>query len=125
MDLEQFYIDGKWVRPQGHETLPVHAAATGAQTGQVLAGTADDAAQAVAAARRAFDAWSATDPRTRAAFVRRIGEQLGQRADDLARTIATEVGMPLKLASRIQVGAPVAAWAAYASLAPEMQNDRS
>jgi len=33
------------------------------------------------------------------------------RSDELARTIAQEVGMPLKLAGRIQAGLPIANFA--------------
>lgn len=123
MEFDQFYIDGKWLTPSGRDRLPVTAAATGAQIAQVLSGTIEDAVIAVAAARRALPEWSALGAQVRADYVRRIGESLAGRADELARAIAIEVGMPLKLSSRIQAGAPIAAWASYADLAPEMSRE--
>jgi acyl-CoA reductase-like NAD-dependent aldehyde dehydrogenase len=53
----------------------------------------------------------------RAEFLRRISAELGRRADEIALAIATEVGMPLKLARRVQTDGPVANWAAYAKVA--------
>ena len=53
----------------------------------------------------------------RAEALRRVSAELAARADDLAMAIATEVGMPLKLARRIQTDGPVANWAAYAKVA--------
>src|SRR5690606_10344386 len=47
----------------------------------------------------------------------RVAAELKSRADELARTIACEVGMPLKMASRVQVAGPLASWSAYAELA--------
>jgi aldehyde dehydrogenase (NAD+) len=73
----------------------------------------------VRAARAAFAGWSTTEPQARAAIIQTIAEGLKARSDDLAQAIAREVGMPLKMASRVQVGGPVWAWGNYARLARE------
>src|SRR3546814_4248253 len=45
-------------------------------------------------------------------------------SDLLARTIAQEVGMPLKMAARIQAGLPIANFANYAKLVREFAFER-
>src|SRR5258706_2898415 len=44
---------------------------------------------------------------------------LKARADELARPIAQEVGMPLKMSSRIQAGLPIANFANYSKILRE------
>ncbi|MGH8687240.1 MAG: aldehyde dehydrogenase family protein, partial [Burkholderiales bacterium] len=46
---------------------------------------------------------------------------LKARAEELAKTIAQEVGMPIKLAGRIQAGLPIANFANYAKIAREFK----
>jgi acyl-CoA reductase-like NAD-dependent aldehyde dehydrogenase len=87
--------------------------------GRVPAGTEKDIDAAVAAARGALQSWSETQPEKRAEFLEKISAALKARADELARTIAQEVGMPLKMASRIQAGLPIANFANYAKLVKE------
>ncbi len=103
---DAFYIGGEWVAPSSSEVLEVTSSGTGELYATVPAGTAEDAARAVAAAAAAFPAWSVTSPKERGEFLQRVSEKLAERADDLALTIAHEVGMPLMLAKGIQVGLP-------------------
>jgi aldehyde dehydrogenase (NAD+) len=113
---DKFFIDGRWVAPAGRESIDVHNAGTGEVMGRVPAGDDKDAATAVEAARRAFDAWSQTTREERAGFLEKISAGLKARAEELARTIAQEVGMPLKLSSRIQAGLPIANFANYSKI---------
>jgi betaine-aldehyde dehydrogenase len=114
---DRLYIDGRWVAPHGTRLIEVHNAATEEVIGRVPAGDEQDAAAAVEAARRAFDAWSATGHEARAALLRRIHEGLEARSEEIGRLIAAEVGMPLKLAIRIQAGQPTSVFRMYADLA--------
>jgi aldehyde dehydrogenase (NAD+) len=50
-----------------------------------------------------------------------ISAALKARSDELAKTIAQEVGMPLKMSGRIQAGLPIANFANYAKLVREFQ----
>ena len=113
---DKFYIGGQWVAPGTSETIDVHNAGTGEVMGRVPAGSAKDIDAAVAAARSALESWSALPPGTRAEFLDKISAALEKRSDELARTITQEVGMPLKLAGRIQAGLPIANFANYAKL---------
>jgi aldehyde dehydrogenase (NAD+) len=118
---DKLFIDGAWVAPSGKETLEVHNAGNGEVMGSVPAGTAKDVEAAVAAARRALEGWSQTPPAERAAFLEKISAGLKARSDELARTIAQEVGMPLKMSSRIQVGLPVANFSNYAKIGSQFK----
>ena len=117
---DKFFIGGQWVAPLSKEAIKeaidVHNAGTGEVMGRVPAGHAKDIDAAVAAARSAFPAWSETAAATRADYLEKISAALKARSDELARTIAQEVGMPLKMAGRIQAGLPIANFANYAKL---------
>ena len=113
---DQLYIDGRWVAPHGTGTIDADHAATEEAIVRIPEGDEADTDAAVAAARAAFDGWSTTPAAERAAALRRVSAELGKRADDIAMAIATEVGMPLKLARRVQTDGPVANWAAYAKV---------
>ncbi len=123
IERTQLYIGGRWVAPSSTQILEVTDSNTGEPWATVPAGTAADADAGVAAARAAFDGWSQTPPAERADIVQKIADGLKARSEELARTIATEVGMPIKLSTLVQVGGPVAAWSNYAKLAREFQYD--
>jgi len=118
---DRFFIGGQWVAPSGKETIDVHNAGTGEVLGRVPAGGAQDIDAAVAAARKALSGWSETPAAQRAEYLEKISAGLKARSDELAKVIAQEVGMPLKMASRIQAGLPIANFANYAKLVREFQ----
>jgi betaine-aldehyde dehydrogenase len=118
---DRFFIGGAWVAPSGKETIDVHDAGTGAVMGRVPLGDEKDVDRAVAAARDAFEAWSSTPSAERASYLEKISANLKARADEIARLIAQEVGMPIKLSARIQAGLPIANFANYAKLVREFQ----
>src|SRR6185436_13013045 len=113
---DKLFIGGRWVAPSSTESIEVHNAGTGAVMGRVPAGQAKDVEAAVGAARGALDAWAGRAPAERAEFLEKISAGLKARADELAKTIAQEVGMPLKMAGRIQAGLPIANFANYGRL---------
>ncbi|MGA7835337.1 MAG: aldehyde dehydrogenase family protein [Acidimicrobiales bacterium] len=103
---DSFYINGEWVPATSGETIEVTSSGTGEFYATVPAGTVEEANLAVEAAAAAFDAWSNTSPKERGEYLMRISEKLAERSDDIALTIANEVGMPLMLSKGIQVGLP-------------------
>ena len=119
IERNQLYIGGQWVAPSSNETIDVIDSNTEDVFARIPAGTAADADAAVRAARAAFDGWAATAPAARAERIQKVSDILKARSDELARVIATEVGMPVKFAARVQVGGPVANWAQYAKFARE------
>ena len=113
---DKLYIDGGWRAPAGGKTIDVISPSTETAIGRIPEGTAQDADVAVRAARAAFDPWAATTAQERAGFLAKIHEGLKARAEEIGRTIAGEVGMPLKLATRIQAGSPVFTFSMYAKM---------
>jgi aldehyde dehydrogenase (NAD+) len=115
----QLFIGGAWVAPSGRQIIEVFNAGNGEALGRIALGDEKDVDAAVAAARAALEGWSGGSAEWRAGFLEKIAAGLKARADELAKLIAQEVGMPLKLAARIQVGLPIANFANYARLVKE------
>jgi acyl-CoA reductase-like NAD-dependent aldehyde dehydrogenase len=118
---DKLYINGQWVAPRGSAMIDVINATTEEVMGRIPEGSADDANAAVAAARAAFEGWSQTPPAERGALLAKVQEGIKARADELARTITGEVGVPFKLAQRVMVGNPLHTFGTYAKMAAEFQ----
>jgi betaine-aldehyde dehydrogenase len=116
---DRFFIGGAWVAPSSQKTIDVHNAGNGAVMGRVPLGDESDVDRAVTAARSALETWANTPPAQRAEYLEKISAGLKARADELAKLIAQEVGMPVKLSARIQAGLPIANFANYARLLKE------
>lgn len=114
---DSHYIQGQWVRAEAPGQFRVHDSSTEEVIATVPAGTAQEAQQAILAARAAFEGWAALTVSERADYLDKIAAGLKARTDDIATTIAREVGMPLKLARSVQVGGPVWNWANFAKVA--------
>ena len=117
---DKLYIGGEWVESAGDASIEVVNPTTEEVVGRVPEGTAEDAERAVLAARAAFDSWSRTSPEERAGYCAAIGEKLGERGDDLAALITTELGMPIGLSRMIQAGLPQLTFASMPELVSEI-----
>ena len=117
---DEIYVGGEWVQSSATETIEVINPSTEEVIGTVPAGTAADADRAVAAAREAFDEWSQTSRQERSGYLAAIAAGLGERSEEIAATITTELGMPIKLSQMIQAGLPTAQFAAMANLIDEV-----
>src|SRR4051812_15022963 len=112
------YIDGAWVASSGTVSIDVINPATEEVIGQIAEGTSEDVDRAVAAARAAFESWSATSVDERVKSLTRIQEGLAARQEEMARTIVAEMGAPLKFATQVQSGLPLAILGSIAQLLP-------
>ena len=115
-NFTQIYVNGQWTASTGTGSLEVTDSATEEVIASVPEGTAADVDAAVAAAKDAFPAWSALSAEQRAGYLMAIHAGLEARTDELAETIAKEVGMPLMLSKIIQAGLPKANFAIAAQL---------
>ncbi|WP_026164008.1 aldehyde dehydrogenase family protein, partial [Cupriavidus neocaledonicus] len=86
------FIGGTVRRAGGQRQAEVFNPATGEVAARVALGTAQDVADAVAAARAAFPAWADTPPLRRARILFKFKELLDQHHDDLAALITREHG---------------------------------
>ncbi len=98
----QFYIDGRWVDPVEPETLDVVNPATEEVYGRISLGSAADVDKAVAAAARAFEAFSRTTREERLALLSAILDEFKKRHHDVAEAIMDEMGAPWSLAKGAQ-----------------------
>ncbi len=90
------YIDGSWI--ESANTFEVTNPATGETIGQVADGGAVEAAQAVAAANKAFASFAALTAYDRSALLYKAWTLMTERSEDLARLMTAEQGKPLKAA---------------------------
>ena len=119
----EHYIDGAWVRSTNasdHATIDVVDATTEEVMGRVPLGTKEDVDRAAKAAKRAFPAWSALTMAERARYLEAITAGLKARGAELAELIAHELGMPLGLSQRVQVGLPTLTFQSAPKLAGEL-----
>jgi acyl-CoA reductase-like NAD-dependent aldehyde dehydrogenase len=115
-DRDMLYIDGAWVPSKGSGTIDVINSTTEDVMGHVPEGTPDDVDAAVAAAKRAFESWSATPVEERAKYLQRLQEGLNGRMQEIADTITAEVGMPLMFPQLIQAGLPALVMGSYVDI---------
>lgn len=89
------YIGGQWVAAQSGDTFESRNPARQSDViGAFPASGADDVATAVEAARAAFPAWSRMPAPARGDILRRAGDLLTARKDELARAMTREMGKP-------------------------------
>jgi len=97
-DRLHLFIDGERVFAGERETRAVFNPATGEEIGRLPIATRADLDHALAAAGRAFPAWSRTPAVERGRVLRRAGELLRERVDHIARLITLEEGITLPYA---------------------------
>jgi aldehyde dehydrogenase (NAD+) len=102
MDALRFYIDGSWRDAKGQGRIDLVNPSTEDVIGQVAVATHEEVAEAIAAARRAFDDYSKWTPTQRKALIHRINEGLKARNADIAARISVEMGAPKSLAEGAQ-----------------------
>ncbi|MCK9903919.1 aldehyde dehydrogenase [Parafrankia colletiae] len=107
IEKNAIFIDGQWVSSAGTGTLTVINPATEEPIATLPRGHADDVDRAAQAAARAFETWSQTTVDDRIDMITRIADILDSRAEELARTITSEVGTPITLARRSQAGSAI------------------
>ena len=105
MEINKFYINGKWVAPNGSEKIDIYNPATEEKVGQVVSGTEDDVNAAIAAANNAFAVATNLSLTERKTILQEILEGMMERRSDLAQAISEEMGAPLKMAGSAQFGA--------------------
>jgi aldehyde dehydrogenase (NAD+) len=99
----EFYIDGKWVKPTSPRWFELIDPATEEPIDSLALGNAADVDLAVAAARRAFPAYSETSVAERLALLRRIVAIYDRRSEEFAEAMRIEMGAPITFSRKAQV----------------------
>ena len=103
-DKRLFYIDGVWTAPAHARDLEVLDPSTEEPIAVISLGDQADTDHAVAAAKAALPAWSATPPAERLTYVEKILEIYKRRSADMAVSISSEMGAPQDMSLSAQTG---------------------
>jgi aldehyde dehydrogenase (NAD+) len=105
----RLFIGGEWIEPASPEVIEVIEAHSERVIGEVPSAAGVDVDVAVTAARRTFEEsdWPRLPVEDRIVAVRRVVDEFGKRAEEMARTISSENGAPIKFSRLGQVGAPL------------------
>ena len=91
----RLHIAGEWRGARSGETLPIMNPATGEEIGRVPKVAKADMDEALEAADRGFKEWRKVSAFDRAKIMRKAGNLIRERADDIARIMTMEQGKPL------------------------------
>jgi len=97
------YIGGELVPPVSGRYLDNIEPATGLLFSEVPDSDAADIDRAVAAAKKAFPAWSEAPLEERSRLLRRIADLIEAKADALARAESVDAGKPLNAARQVDI----------------------
>jgi betaine-aldehyde dehydrogenase len=119
LNQDRLYLDGRWTPSASGNFINVINPATEEVFARIPRGTAADVETAVGAAKKALEGWSGLPAAERGRFLSRVHQGITGRAEEIARTITAEVGMPLKLSRRIQAGLPALVMESYSRMVGE------
>ncbi len=102
MTLLGQFIDGQHEKGSGG-TVEVHNPADGTVVASLGEASVDDVDRAVAAAHRAFPAWSGATPGERASALMALADRIEARAEEYAQVETAQSGKPIKLTREFDV----------------------
>lgn len=100
----QHYVNGTWVDPIQPTLIDVVDPSTEEAFTQIAVGGPKDVDRAVAAARAAFPSFARTSRKDRLDLLRAILSEYDKRRQDIAETLAREMGAPVSFALKQQSG---------------------
>ena len=116
---EHLFIGGGWRPSTSPDTITVISPVTEHPVGRAPDTAPADVDAAVAAARHALTAapWATWDAQTRAAAIDRLADALERRADETARLVTAENGMPISVSGAVEGPGPAQTLRYFAQLA--------
>ena len=94
MTVHRNFVGGEWIAA-GSAAANINPSDLNDTIGDYARASRDEATAAIAAATAAFPAFSRTTPQARADALKRIGDEIAARKDELGRLLAREEGKPL------------------------------
>src|SRR5579875_3807586 len=103
--VKRLFIDNQWVEAASGRTFEDVNPATEQVLAHIAEADATDVDRAVRAARRAFDEgpWRQMRAAERSALLRRVGELILQRKDELIRLESLDTGKPVRESSTLDI----------------------
>src|SRR4029078_8220975 len=86
------YIDGAFAESHGSQVMDMVRPTDAQVIARVTLGDEEETRRAIAAAKRAFDAYGRSKPKERAKLLRRLHEATSARIDDLTDAMVEEYG---------------------------------
>ncbi|HEY7872781.1 MAG TPA: aldehyde dehydrogenase [Rudaea sp.] len=117
------YIDGRLCPPQNNRWLDVFEPATARHYADCPDSDTTDINTAVAAAQRAFPAWSALHPEARAGYLNRIANVLQTRFDEFVAAESRDSGKPESLARALDIPRALANLRFFAAAASQFASE--
>jgi acyl-CoA reductase-like NAD-dependent aldehyde dehydrogenase len=116
---DALFIGGEWTEASPQRRIDIVSPHTEEAVASVASAGPADVDRAVTAAREAFDAgaWPRLDASARIAAVRGLAKRYGERRDEMAEVITSEIGAPISFARRAQVALPWTMMNAFCDLA--------
>jgi acyl-CoA reductase-like NAD-dependent aldehyde dehydrogenase len=96
VSTQGFFVDGKWI--EEGDLVEIRAPYDGSVIGSVFQGRREHAEAAIAAAVKAFGTTRRLPAFERQRVLRRVSENIAERKQEFARTMAQEAGKPIKAA---------------------------
>ena len=110
------YIDGRWVPANGEGKIEVVNPTTEEEIGSVPIGDVTDVNKAIKAARLAFPSWSESSIEERQGYLNALSAAIGERGEEIAELITSEVGTPINYSRMAMVGTPRVVSRSYAKI---------
>ena len=102
MEINKFYIAGKFITPDGKEIIDLINPATEEKVGYVISGSVKDVNDAVSVAKQAFQDASALSLAQKKTILQEIIDGMDERREEFAQVISEEMGAPIKVARGAQ-----------------------
>src|ERR1700704_6650197 len=96
VSTQGFFVDGKWI--EEGDPVEIRAPYDGSVIGSIFQGRKEHAEGAIAAAVKAFGTTRRLPAFERQRVLRRVSENISERKQEFARTMAQEAGKPIKAA---------------------------
>ena len=117
------WIDGEAREPAGGRWLEVFDPASARPFAEVARGDETDVESAMAAAERAFPAWSSLPNSERARWLERLADALEEQLEDFAHAESRDGGKPIRLAREVEIPRAIANLRFFAHAATQFASE--
>src|SRR5215207_1333094 len=117
----RLFCGGEFVDAADGATIPVTSPHDGSLLAEVAEAREVDVDRAVAAARSAFPAWSATPAAERGRLLLKLADAIEERAAELARLESTDTGHPIRDSTRLDVPRTAATFRYFGGMADKLE----
>ena len=117
----RLFIGGEFADAADGATIPVTSPHDGSHLADVAEARAVDVDRAVAAARSAFGAWSATPASERGRLLLKLADAIEERSAELARLESADTGHPIRDSTRLDVPRTAATFRYFGGMADKYE----